>query len=572
MKYTEILQRNKALSETLEGDKFKIAIISNVTVSQLKDVLEFTLREKGINAEVEVADFDAIVQESLRFSQFSSVIIFWEVINLIDGLQSKIYLMSEDEIAKLISKVEAEIKIVLNNLKGVPLVLVNKFSPLVFDQSPLRPGPLQYLADHLNAVLKSSISANQLVVDIESIFALMGFENTRDLRQFYSAKSLYRVGFFMKYSEIIRPAFLSVNGKSKKVLVLDCDNTLWGGILGEDGESGIQMNDLTFKGKIFKEVQNLLLGIQRRGVLLALCSKNNAQDVDKVLESHADILVSNEVFVSKKVNWNDKVSNLIEIASELNLGLDSFVFVDDSSFEIGLIRKELPEVEVVQVPANISDYPMIIKGLEPLFFSLSTTEEDKNKTAMYLQEQQRKNQEKGFESIDQYLESLGLSLQIIWNDAISVSRAAQITQKTNQFNLTTKRYTESDIERMLSDRDSEIAMFSVSDSYGDYGITGMAIVNYNDDQAEIDTLLMSCRVIGRNIELAFFDGLVAHLSKKVNIKTLTGKYIRTAKNKQVESFYEKIGFTTISTDENRSDFSIKLDQYKMNNLNYIKVN
>jgi FkbH-like protein len=409
------------------------------------------------------------------------------------------------------------------------------------------------------------------VVDIESIFALIGFDNARDMRQFYTAKSFYTVPFFRRYSETVLPAFLSANGLSKKVLVMDCDNTLWGGILGEDGEEGIQMSDLTAKGKIFKEVQNLILGLQRKGVLLALCSKNNSEDVEKVLESHPEILISNKVLVSKKVNWRDKATNLVEMAKDLNLGISSFVFVDDSSFEIGLIKKELPEIEAFQVPSNLSDYPSIIREIEPLFFALSHTQEDKTKTVMYLQEEQRKSLEKSFESIEDYLKSLGLSLRVIWNDSISVPRAAQMTQKTNQFNLTTKRYTESDIERMLKDPEVEIAMFSVADSYGEYGITGMAIIVRKSEIAEIDTLLMSCRVIGRNIELAFFDELVKYLTRKLAVKTLVGKYIKTAKNAQVDSFYEKLGFAAASRDEHISNFSIQVDNYKFNNLNYIKV-
>ena len=221
------------------------------------------------------------------------------------------------------------------------------------------------------------------------------------------------------------------------------------------------MSDATAKGKIFKEIQTILLGMQKEGVLLALCSKNNEEDVNRILNHHPDILITDKHVVSKKINWQDKVSNIAEMAGELNLGLDSFVFIDDSNFEVGLVRQELPMVEVVQVPVNLSEYPLLLKELKMLFFSLINTDEDKNKTAMYLQERQRKGQLKVHDSIDNYLASLGLSLSIHWNQEISVPRAAQMTQKTNQFNLTTKRYTESDIVRMLDDPEYDIAIFSV---------------------------------------------------------------------------------------------------------------
>jgi FkbH-like protein len=571
MKYTEILKRNKELEQELTGEKYRVAVIANITIVQLKEVLELSLREKGINADVTLADYDAIVQESHRFSDFNAVVIFWELINLVDGLQSKIYLMSQDEIDRLANKVESEIDIVLKNIKNVPLVIINQFSAALLDNSPLKLGPLQILDGYLNTALRNSVSSTQVIVDIDSVFSSIGINECRDLRHFHTSKTLYTIEFFRKYTETVLPAFQAVNGKTKKVLVLDCDNTLWGGIIGEDGEAGIQMSDATVKGKIFKEIQTILLGMQKEGVLLALCSKNNEEDVNRILNHHPDILITDKHLVSKKINWQDKASNIAEMAGELNLGLDSFVFIDDSNFEVGLVRQELPMVEVVQVPVNLSEYPLLLKELKMLFFSLNNTDEDKNKTAMYLQERQRKEQLKVHDSIDNYLASLGLSLSIQWNQEISVPRAAQMTQKTNQFNLTTKRYTESDIVRMLDDPEYEIAVFSVSDHYGDYGVTGMSIIHIKNSTTIIDSLLMSCRVIGRNVELAFFDELVKILLNK-NIKTILGSYRSTPKNKQVEAFYDGLGFTCTASNELQKDFIIQLENYKMNNLPYIKIN
>ena len=211
-----------------------------------------------------------------------------------------------------------------------------------------------------------------------------------------------------------------------------------------------------------------------------------------------------------------------------------------------------------------------MKELKMLFFSLSNTNEDKNKTEMYLQERQRKEQLKIHDSIDNYLSSLGLSLSIHWNQEISVSRASQMTQKTNQFNLTTRRYTESDIIRMLEDPEYAIAAFSVSDQFGDYGVTGMSIIQIKNSTAIIDSLLMSCRVIGRNLEIAFFDEIVKFLLDK-KIKTLFGSYISTPKNKQVGSFYEELGFKSTKINELQIDFTIQLEEYKVRNIPYIKI-
>ena len=571
MKYTEILIRNKVLALEMTGEKYKVGIISNITIAQIKEVLELSLRENGINAEVTIADYDNIVQESKRLSNFNAVIIFWELVNLVDGLQSKIYLFSKDEIDHLENRVKSEIKIVLQNLKNVPLLIINNFSPALFDNNILKLGPLQILGKNLNNELMHGITSSQVVVNIESIFSSIGINQARDLRHFHTAKTIYTIEFLRKYCESILPAFLAVNGRAKKVLVLDCDNTLWGGIVGEDGETGILMSDDTDKGKIFKEIQIILSGMQSEGVLLALCSKNNEEDVNRILNNHPDIIINDKKIVIKKINWHAKSKNISEMAKELNLGLDSFVFIDDSNFEIGLIRQELPMVESFQVPVNLSDYPIFLKDLRMLFFSLYKTNEDHNKTEMYIQDMQRKEKIKIHDSIDNYLASLGLSINIFWNQEISVVRTAQMTQKTNQFNLTTKRYTESDIIRLIDDPKYEIAVFSLSDQYGDYGITGLSIINIQNSTAIIDSLLMSCRVIGRNAELTFFDQVVKKLLQK-KIKTIKSDYLYSSKNKQVEYFYEKLGFICTLSNNIKKEFTLQIENYKMNNISYIKIN
>jgi FkbH-like protein len=571
MKYLEILKKNKELDSNFSGERYQVAVISNITISPIKEILELQLRENGLNAEITIANYDAIVQESHRFYNFKAVIVFWELFNLINDLQSKAYLMTSEELDRLTNKVVAEIEIVISNLKKVPLVIINRFSDSIIDSTPLIQGPLKKIGKILNQNLESKLTPSQILVDIDSVIISLGIKLSRDLRNFHSAKSIYTIEFYKKYCEDILPAFFAVNGKSKKVLVLDCDNTLWGGILGEDGEHGISMNNSTAKGKIFNEVQILLLGMQRQGVLLALCSKNNENDVNQILKYNSDMIINDDHIISKKINWNDKASNITQISTELNLGLDSFVFLDDSDFEVGLIKKELPMVSVYQVPSNLSEYPLLIKSLKNLFFYQSTTDEDLKKTTLYLQEKKRKEQFNVHDTIENYLESLGLKLNLLWNNSISVSRIAQMTQKTNQFNLTTKRYTETDIAQYIQNSNYEILSISVEDKFGDYGITGLCIINFINSVAVIDSFLMSCRIIGRNIEFAFFDQVVRFLiTKKINV--INTNYIRTLKNSQVEFFYESLGFDIVNIDHTNKEYSLDIKKYKMKNLKYIKIN
>jgi len=573
MKFTEILKRNRELSLKPAGNEYAIGLISNITISQLKEVLELTLREGGINADVVVGDYDAIVQDSSRFSESHAVLVFWEAVNLVEDLHGKAYLMPSEDLDALAERVVSEMDFVLRNLKSTPLVLINRFSSALFYADPLREGPLSNLCKRLNEALESKVASNQIIVDLDAVLAKVSLGASVDFRQFQSSKALYSFEFFKAYAEAVKPAFMAVTGRAKKVLALDCDNTLWGGIVGEDTYSDIQMSDATLKGNVFREVQTILRGLRKEGVLLALCSKNNPSDVDKVLSEHPDMVLKEDDLVAKRVNWQDKATNLRELATELNLGLDSFVFLDDSAFEVGLIQKELPQVKCVQVPQNLSEYPALMRELRREFLTLSKTAEDQRKTEMYRQDQRRKDQASQFKSIDEYLASLGLKLTIFWGTQIPVSRAAQMTQKTNQFNLTTRRYTEADIQRMLIDPAYTLGVFSVADRYGDYGVTGMIIIRQDKDSpgsAVIDSFLMSCRVIGRNVEYAFFDEVV-HTLRAGGINNLRGEYLATDKNNQVERFYDKFGFElTFDTDKGR-EYKICLQNYKPQYIQYIET-
>lgn len=572
LKYSEIVARNRELGGALAGADYRIALLSNVVMYQLGDLLEFQLRQNGINAQVTLGDYDNIVQDSQRFKGFDAVVIFWEIANLVDGLHAKADVLDSQKVSALVERVEGEIALVLENLKTVPLVLFNRFSPLIFVSDDLRPGPLTSIASRLNCVLEEHVSAGQFIVATDNILATVGLNDATDFRQFLSSKALYSVNFLKRYVEHIDPVFRAATGKVRKVLVLDCDNTLWGGILGEDGESQLHMSDATRQGRAFHEMQNLVKGLKQKGVLLALCSKNNPEDVDRVLASHPDMVLRDPDFVAKKVNWMDKATNISALAQELNLGLDSFVFLDDSEFELGLVEKELPQVRCFKVPTTLSDYPQLIRRISREFFTLSSTAEDATKTEMYRQEQERKKFTEKFLSIDDYLQSLGLHIRIAWDTSISVARAAQLSQKTNQFNLTTRRYTEADIGKMLADPTYLLSTLSVSDRFGDYGIVGLAIIQRDSTTptATIDTLLMSCRVLGRNIETVFFDHLFQKLSAS-GIKKLYAEYIRTAKNDQVASFYDSLGFKSSDNQSDLRKYEIQISDYKSSSINYVEV-
>lgn len=573
LKYSELLKLNKELSSRLTSDNYNITVLSNITINQFKEICEYSLRVADVNADVKIGDYDNIVQDSLKYKDSNLVIIFWELCNIIDGLQYRAELFNEKEMHGIIEKTKLEIDLVVKNLQDTSLVLINKFSSIQFLGSSISETKFEKLSAQLNQYLSDKVPENVKLIEFEKVIANVGVNSSLDLRYYYSSKALYTIDFFKAYAAYIKPYILSANGKSKKAIIFDCDNTLWKGVLGEEGFDGIEMSSSTREGSIFYEIQSIALALNQQGILIGLCSKNNSADVDEVIKSHPDMQLRDDYISIKKVNWLDKVTNLHEMAEELNIGLDSLVFVDDSPFEVNLIKEQIPEMIVLQVPKRLYDYPKMLREQLGLFFNLSHTQEDKQKIEMYKQQVQRATVKKEYSDIEGYLSSLGLKVTVYENDTSMIPRISQMSQKTNQFNLTTRRYTEGDIKTFIANDDIKVFAFSVSDKFGDSGVTGMCVIHIdaNSNMADIDTLLMSCRVIGRNIEYAFMDYLIAWI-KEHGINMVRAKYIHTQKNDQVRNFFDRCSFSLDRSNEMEKSYFLNVEDYKPKEINYIEVN
>lgn len=572
IKYSEILRLNKEFTFDESVRPIEIRVLSNVSVQQSKEIFEFTLRSESIPANVYYGDYDNIIQDSLKYQTSNVVIIFWEICNISDGFEYSSYLLDEDYINKLIERTKQNIDLVFQNLKATSLVLFNRFSALLFSYPTIQSNNLKLIADQLNQYLEEKATSTIKIIDIDKVIAQAGVERSLNLRFYFSSKALYSIDFFKTYAQFVKPYILAANGKAKKALIFDCDNTLWGGIVGEDGIDGIEMSVKTKNGKIFNQVQSIALALNQKGILLGLCSKNNVKDVDEVLNNHPDILIKNEYITIKKVNWNDKITNLREIASELNIGLDSIVFVDDSSFEVNLVKERLPEIKIIQVPEKLYEYPITLLKHFDLFYNLSYSREDKQKTKLYKQQSLREVEKKSFANIDDYLVSLELCLTVFKNDPSLIARLSQMTQKTNQFNLTTKRYTETEISNFIYHPTHDVFGISVKDKFGDNGVTGLCILNLDKDTYSVtfDVFLMSCRIIGRKIEYAFMDHLVSYL-KENNVKTASASYIPTKKNGQVSDFYANCFFNEKLSIDGSKNYVLNINEYKPHNIDYIKI-
>jgi FkbH-like protein len=332
------------------------------------------------------------------------------------------------------------------------------------------------------------------------------------------------------------------------------------------------MNPNTPKGHFFHNAQKVFKRLESKGVLLALCSKNNAADIEEIINNSPDFLLKSDQFICKKINWSNKVDNIKDIAKALNLGLDSFVFVDDSDFEIAHVRSELPEVICFQVPKNLSAYHQTLNDIENIFYKSRITGEDLKKTKMYIENIQRNQLLEKTSSIEDFLNSLGLQISIQWNNQVDAIRASQMTQKTNQFNLTTIRLSEKEVEEIISNTSYEIATISVSDKFGDSGTTGLSILKIDraTNSCYIDVFLLSCRIIGRNIEYKFMELILDRL-EQLSIEHVYSIFIPSTKNSQVANFYDTLNFKNNSSIDATKNYYLKLSDKTKNFYDYIKL-
>ena len=365
------------------------------------------------------------------------------------------------------------------------------------------------------------------------------------------------IGLKMKQISLVR----------KKCIVLDLDNTIWGGVLGEDGPNHVAIGG-NYPGNAFKLFQEALIALSKSGILLTICSKNNEKDVFDFWEGENENLINLSNIVSHRINWNNKVDNIVSIAEELNIGLDSIVFIDDNPTERAAVKESLPTVTVPDFPEQPYLLPAFIKEISEQYFKVyKLTSEDKDKTIQYQTQKLRRSEKLTYKSHEDFLQNLEMKLFINEVKENSIPRIAQLTQKTNQFNLTSHRYTEHDISLHLSDG-WKLFSLSVSDKFGDYGTTGTLLINKN----AIDTYLISCRILGHGIESAFLTAVLRKI-KNSGQTTLSAVYIPNGKNKISEFFYDSIGFNCIKIDpDGTKHYEIDLTKTPLNIKEYYVIN
>ena len=414
-----------------------------------------------------------------------------------------------------------------------------------------------------NALLAAALAArgNCQINDVMYISSRVGGAAFFDERLWVSARYPCAPRFFSDVANSAASALAVAKGQLTKCIVVDLDDTLWGGTVGEDGKDELKLGGDAY-GEAFVTFQRYLLSLQRRGYVLAVCSKNDETVALDAFRSHPHMVLREEDIAVFVANWNDKASNIEYIGRLLNLGLNSLVFIDDSHFERQLVRTKLPAVAVPEMPEDVSDYVSALE-LSGLFEATGYTAEDSRRGRMYREEAQRATAEIKFGSIDDYLHSLDMRIECCAFKPADLDRVSQLMQRSNQFNLRTQRLSASDCEKSMLDTDGCVTVQArLSDRYGDYGLISAICCRVQNERLFVQEFVMSCRVLKRGVE----DYLMNHLFRECSTRGLAGvkgEYIKTSKNGMVRDFFPRYGFQLIEDGGDRQTWFLSTQAYEI---------
>jgi FkbH-like protein len=578
--YKRIKRLDIRMAEIPEKKRIKIALLSSFTIDPLSMYLDIQCRLVGLYPEIYVAPFNQYQQEVLNVNsklyKFKPDVIIFAV-----QISS---LLPEDFFSQFVKiprreKERYQVEII-DRFKTLISVLTSRTNALVLLNNFMVPAfsPFGILDNKTDMGIKSFVhwlneKLNELylqdkqvyIVDFDGVASKHGKSRCLNYEMYYRGAFGLSESFLPVITEEYMGYIKALKNLTRKCIVLDLDNTLWGGIIGEDGFDGIKLGKDP-PGNAFVDFQRLLLSYYHRGIILAINSKNNFDDAIKVIREHPYMVLREKHFAAMRINWQDKVENMIELAKEINIGLNSMVFVDENPHEREQVRQALPQVLVVDMPSSPYLYCQTLQALND-FNTLTLTEEDKRRGEMYYARKRRIELQKSMVSLEDFLMSLKMKVIIKQADSFSLPRVTSLVNKTNQFNLTTRRYTASEIKRMMEEKKKfSLYTMQVIDKFGDEGIVGVAIVKKKPKTWIIDSFLMSCRVIGRRLETAFLAAIVAD-AKKNGTSTIIGEYIPTSKNEPAKSFYPDHGFSK-QTD---SEWILDLTKSTVNTPPWVKV-
>jgi FkbH-like protein len=546
----------------------RIALLSGFSAYPLRELVEHVLATEGIAFDFFVGEYDNYAAEVLEAEgplyQFKP-----QVILLLPGPQRCRYagdlLEPREQIQAAADAVAGqllELCRVAHERTGAEILLGNFPLPARRDPGPFRSRTLASdwnFRKWVNLELGLKAPAWVRICDLEYLACRRGALASEDPRGWFESKQPGSPGLLLDLARELAGLIRTLRQPTKKVLVLDLDNTLWGGVLAEDGLDGIEIGDTSPRGEAFKAFQKYILTLKQRGVLLAVCSKNDRAPALEPFEKHPEMVLRPADFAAFTANWEPKSDNLRSMAHELNLGLDSFVFVDDNPAEIEIVRRFTPAVTAILLPPDPAEYVGRLQDCG-CFEPHRITAEDRDRTGQYRAERERQAALSSAADMDVYLDSLAMKAVVRHFAPTDVPRLAQLINKSNQFNLTTKRRTEAEVGALIGRSDHVAFSVRLADRFGDYGLISILIGRVAGPVLEIDTWIMSCRVLKRQVEELVLNTLV-QLARERQCVRIAGLYVPTAKNDMVRDFYPRMGFAATGAAPDAARYELDLDSF-----------
>lgn len=577
-----ILRKKKSIKRELLSNKNfiekNIAILGGSSTSEIKNILELFLLKNNIKPNFYESEYNKYYEDALFGSdgldKFSPDIIYIHTTN--KNIAS--YPSSEDgmdEVNDLLASEIQKYESIWSALSKFDCAIIQNNFDLPSDRSLGNLDCYDFRGKtHFINKLNDGFSLNAREIknlyinDINYLSSYMGIMTWFDKSLWHQAKYALSLNAIPELSFNISKIVSSIFGRSKKCLVLDLDNTCWGGVIGDDGLNGISIGTETPVGESFSAFQEYVQELKDRGIALAVCSKNDFLNAQEGF-SHPESILNFEDFTSFKANWNTKDRNILEIADEINIGIDSLVFIDDNPAERSLVSSQLPSIGVPDVGSNVVNFIEHIDR-NGFFEPISLSEDDINRNQYYIDNSKRAHNQAAFKNYDEFLASLEMTAEIKTFDPIYLERITQLTNKTNQFNLTTKRYTAGEIEAVASSKKHIKIYGKLTDKYGENGLVAICIGRIEQQSCHMDLWLMSCRVLKRGLELAMLDELVKQC-KINNLSEIIGHYYKSSKNNMVADLYKSFGFSEVEMNQDSSTWKLDLKNYKMKNK-FIGIN
>ena len=581
---SEMIQRKsrKIRKELLKGvilNNIRVAVLGGSTTNQVIKILELFLLKEGFNVSFYESEYNHFFEDSVfenkALLDFNPDLIYIHTthhnISEYPSLSASI-----DQVEIIFSNQIEKFKTIWDSLKkyNCPIIQNNFDFPINRSLGNLDSYELRghtFFLSRLNLSFAEEAQKNQslFINDINYLSAHIGINKWYDKNLWYTAKYAISYNAMPILANNITGIIKSLFGKSKKCIVLDLDNTCWGGVIGDDGLNGIKLGNETPSGEAYLNFQSYVNELKNRGIILAVCSKNN-YDTAKEGFTHSDSILKFEDFTSFKANWDPKHINIENIAAAINIGLDSLVFIDDNPVERDIVKSQLPSVSVPEIGDNILNFIDFIEG-NNFFETVNLSSDDINRNQFYAENIQRKKQKSIFKNYNDFLVSLNMKAEIKAFSSEYIDRITQLINKTNQFNLTTKRYKVNDIKELSSNKNFITQYGKLADKFGDNGLVSVMIGKISEKTCLIDTWLMSCRVIKRDMEYAMFNMFVEKCESLMLTKII-GEYIMTPKNNMVSNLFSELGFRQVDKKVEGSFFwELKIKDYKKVN-NTININ